>query len=90
MQPIPPKVLIKRHPALPLVHFLTRHIPSIPIALIFQIAQMARRLEILRRGQDPVEEVVRVEEENRGFGECGAEVGGEFGETCVPRGDGLG
>ena len=49
MQAVAPEILVKGHAAFPLVHFLTRHVPHIPIALILQIAQMARRLEICRR-----------------------------------------
>ena len=64
MQAVAPEVLVKGHATLPLVHFLTRHVPYIPIALILQIAQMSRRLEISRRVQDPDEKVVCVEEED--------------------------
>ena len=64
MQAVAPEILIKRHPALPLIHFLTRHIVHVLIALILQIAQMARRFKIRRRFQNPIEEAVGVEEED--------------------------
>ena len=64
MQAVAPEILVKGHATLPLVHFLTRHIPYVLIALILQVAQMTRRPEICRRVQDPVEEVVCVEEED--------------------------
>ena len=90
VQAVAPKILVKGHPTLPLVHLLTRHVMYILIALILEIAQMPRRLEISRRVQYPVEEVVGVKEEHRSLGVRGAEQRGEVGETGVPRGDGFG
>ncbi len=90
MQAIAPEILIIRHFALPLILLLSLQFPPILAALIRQIAQMARRPEIPRRVQDPVEEAVGVEEEDPSLRVRGAKVGGEAGEAGVPGGDGFG
>lgn len=89
MQAVMPEILVVGHTTFSLIHFLTRHLLNIRIALILQIAQMARMFEISRRVQDPIEETVCVEEENRSPRVRRAEAGGEVGKADVPGGDGF-
>lgn len=88
MQPITPKILIIRHSTFPLIRILAQQFLHITIALIFQIAQMPRRLEPLRCSQDLVEQRIGVEDEHRSLWVRGAESAGEVGEADVPGGDG--
>ena len=63
--------------------------PYVLIALMSQIAQMARRLKISRRVQDPVEKFVSVKEEYRSLWVRRAECSSEVGEAGVPGADGF-